>query len=172
MSIAFSSRALAGALLCASVPLPALAVPASSNSGGSVMLLRPLTLVKRDDLEFGIVVSNGVAGTVVLDPVNNSIATTGGVTAAGGLRHAARFTGAASGGPVVNIRVPNQPVMLTRVGGTETVTLSNFTLDGPDKRTMAAAGSFDFAVGGQLALGTNQVAGTYLGTFVVTVQYP
>ncbi len=136
------------------------------------MLLKPLTLVKRADLEFGIVVTTGAAGTVVLDPTNNNVATTGGVTAAGGLRHAARFTGAASGGPVVNIRVPNQPVTLTRVGGTETVILSDFTLDGSDKRAMASAGSFDFAVGGRLAIGANQVVGTYLGTFTVTVQYP
>lgn len=172
MSRVFLSRVLIAALCAVALPYPALAVPAMTQSDGTVAVLRPLTLLKRDDLNFGIVVTSGPAGTVTLNPVTNAVTTTGGITAAPGVRHAARFTGAASGGPVVIIRLPNQPVPLTRVGGTQTVTLSNFTLDGPDRRTMASAGSFDFRVGGRVAIGANQAPGTYLGTFTVTVQYP
>ena len=172
MSKAITSCAPIAALFAAAAPAPALAVPAITEADGTVALLRPLTLLKREDLNFGIVITSGPAGTVTLNPVTDAVTTTGGITAAPGLRHAARFTGAASGGPVVNIRLPNQPVTLRRVGGTQTVILSNFTLDGSDKRAMATAGSFDFKVGGRVAIGANQTPGTYLGTFTVTVQYP
>jgi hypothetical protein len=112
------------------------------------------------------------AGTAVINPVTNTMSTTGGVLAVSGTPHAARFRGAAAGGPVVNLKVPNQPVKLTRVGGTETITLSNFTLDGPAKRVMGSSTSFDFRVGGTLTIAANQAAGDYVGTFTVTAQYP
>ena len=38
---------------------------------------------------------------------------------------------------------------LTRVGGTETVTVSNFTLQGLNKRAVAAQQAFTFRVGGR-----------------------
>jgi hypothetical protein len=52
------------------------------------------------------------------------------------------------------------------------MTLSNFTLQGQSKRTIAAASSFTFRVGGTLNVNANQAQGTYIGTFTVTVQYP
>jgi hypothetical protein len=148
------------------------AAPAASNATGTATILRPLTLQKRSDLDFGNVVAGTTAGTIVLNPLTSAVTTTGGVTRAGGVPTPARFTGAASNGPVVNIKLPNQPVTLTRVGGTQTVSLSAFTLDGPDKRVMGTASSFDFAVGGTVTIPANPVPGDYVGTFPVTVQYP
>jgi hypothetical protein len=72
----------------------------------------------------------------------------------------------------VNIKIPNNSVTLKRVGGTETMTVSNFTLQGQSKRTLAKAQSFTFRVGGTLNVAANQVEGVYTGTFDVTVQYP
>jgi len=85
----------------------------------------------------------------------------------------AEFVGAAQSNAVVIIKVPTQPATLTRVGGTETMTASNFKLQGGlSKRTLAKADSFTFRVGATLNIGAGQVEGTYLGTFDVTVQYP
>ncbi|HEX4799861.1 MAG TPA: DUF4402 domain-containing protein, partial [Sphingomicrobium sp.] len=106
------------------------------------------------------------------DPVANSISTTGGLVAAGGTPHAALFRGAASQNSVVNIKLPKQPITLTRVGGTQTVTVSNFTMDGPSKRQMAQATTFDIRVGATLTVPAGQMAGQYIGTFDVTAQYP
>ena len=142
-----------------------------TNSTAAVQILRPLTVQKVEDLDFGWL-SAPTGGTIILDPSDGSISTTGGLLPLGGTPRAAQFTGAASGNAVVNIKLPNQPVTLTRAGGTETITLSKFTLDGPDKRAMARAGSFDFRVGGTLTVGANQADGNYEGTFTVTVQYP
>ena len=100
------------------------------------------------------------------------MAVTGGVTHLAGTPSPARYAGAASKHTVVNIRVPNQPIQIRRVGGTETLTVSNFTLDGQDKKTLAAATSFRFAVGARITVPADAVDGTYAGDFDVTVNYP
>ena len=100
------------------------------------------------------------------------MAVTGGVIRLGGTPHAARFAGATSSSAVVNIKIPNNTVLLTRVGGTQTIVLNAFTLDGQSKRTMAQAGVFEFAVGATLRPAANQMEGVYTGTFDVTIQYP
>ena len=80
-----------------------------------------LTVLKIDDLDFGSVIVTG-AGTILLNPVTGAVTATGGVIPVAGSPHAARFVGAASGNSVVNIKLPKQPVTLTRVSGTETMT--------------------------------------------------
>ena len=95
-----------------------------------------------------------------------------GVLRLGGTPHAAIFRGVAQGNAVVIIRVPNGGISLTRVGGTETILLNAFTLDGQSKRTLAQAGIFDFKVGATLRPTAGQADGLYTGTFDVTIQYP
>jgi len=167
------SLRLAAALLAAlsAMPSAAIAAPARATGTATVDLLSPLTIQKLQDLDFGTVAVTA-AGTAVIDPVANSISTTGGLVAAGGTPHAALFRGAASQNSVVNIKLPKQPITLTRVGGAETVTVSNFTLDGPTKRQMAQATTFDIKVGATLTVPAGQIAGQYTGTFDVTAQYP
>jgi hypothetical protein len=153
------------------VPSSVIGAPAAKSSSATVDLLSPLSLQKLQDLDFGTITA-ATAGTAVLDPVTNSITTTGGVVAAGGTPHAAQFRGAATKNSVVNIKLPKQPVTLTRLGGTETLTASNFTLDGPTKKQMAQAATFDIRVGATLTVPALPVAGQYVGTFDVTAQYP
>ena len=152
---------------------PGMAAPIASPTPPSAQaaLMRPLTLTKLADMDFG---NLGVttAGTAVIDPVTNTLSVTGGVTRLGGTPHAARFAGATLSSAVVNIKIPNNTILLTRVGGTQTIALNAFTLDGQLKRTMAGAGVFEFAVGAALRPAANQVEGVYIGTFDVTIQYP
>ena len=61
---------------------------------------------------------------------------------------------------------------ITRVGGTETMIVNNFTLQGQNKKAMARQESFEFRVGATLNVPAAQVDGSYVGTFDVTVQYP
>ena len=109
---------------------------------------------------------------MVINPDTNVMTTTGGVVPLGGLPTAATFIGAAGSASVVIIRIPKNPILITRVGGTETMSVNNFTLQGQDKRTLARQESFEFRVGATLNVGAAQVDGTYVGTFDVTVQYP
>jgi hypothetical protein len=112
------------------------------------------------------------AGTAVVDPVSGSLTTTGGVTKAGSAAHPALFTGTGSRNSVVHIRLPQSPITVTRVGGTQTMTVSTWTLDGATNRKIPPGSVFDFEVGATLNVNANQLAGTYTGTFSVTVQYP
>src|SRR4030095_693021 len=114
------------------------------------------------DMDFGAAAVT-TAGTAVLNPDSDSLSTTGGVTAGGGTPHCADFLGAPRSNSVANLKVPNQPSTLTRVGGTETMTASNFTLQGGlSKRVLAKSESFTFGVGAPLTV----AAGPWEGTTV------
>jgi spore coat protein U-like protein len=163
-----ASTSLAAALLA---PAPAHAAGAVPVAKASIGVLHPLTLVLKGDLDFGTIARTG-AGTVVIDPDTNIMTTTGGVVPLGGLPTAATFIGAAGSASVVIIRIPNGSIPITRVGGSETMLVSNFKLQGQNKRNLARQESFEFRVGATLNVGAAQVDGTYVGTFDVTVQYP
>jgi len=166
-------------VLAATLPLALLApaagwsapVDAPTKPAGQAQLMKPLTLAKLNDMDFGDL---GVTanGTAVINPVTDTMTTTGGVLSLGGTPRAATFRGVAQGSAVVNIKVPNGGITLTRVGGTQTILLNAFTLDGQSKRTLAAAGIFDFKVGATLRPTAGQAEGLYTGTFDVTIQYP
>src|SRR5687768_12778742 len=118
------SRLSLAAMLPLALAAPGWAAPVAPpvNPAGQAALMKPLTLVRIAAMDFG---NLGVTanGTAVINAVTDSMTTTGGVLALGGTPHAALFRGLAQGSSVVIIRVPNQPVMLTRVGGTETIRL-------------------------------------------------
>lgn len=147
------------------------AAPAVSDAGGEAIILKPLTLLNTDDLDFGVLFPSATAGTATLDAVTGVVTTTGGVLAGPQPTSPAAFIGAGTRQRPVILRVPTSPITLTRVGGTETMTVSNFTLDGPQVRHITPFEAFEFQVGGRLSVGANQAGGTYVGTFDVTAQY-
>ena len=158
-------------MLCA--PAAGQAAPASPdrNATSTVEIVGPAAVRNLQDLNFAYLTVAG-AGTAIIDPNTDTMTTTGGVLHAGGLPYAALFEGVAPTKGVVIVRLPRQPITLTRVGGTETMTVSNWTISGNAKRTVAAQEPFDFKVGGTLNVNANQAEGTYLGTFAVEIQYP
>jgi len=162
--------ALAALLLAAPAPLRAQA--AVTPTQAEVAVLRPLTLLKRDDLDFGALYASATAGTATLDPFTGAVATAGGVTLAPGAPMAASFIGAGTRRTPVIIRLPRNPITLTRSGGTETMTVSDWTTDGPRTRVIDAYEALEFKVGARLYVGANQADGTYVGNFDVTVVYP
>jgi hypothetical protein len=166
-----SSALLSLLTLLLSSAATAAPVRASPKAQGQVTLVKPLTLQRVNDLDFATLgVTTG--GTATIDPLTGSMSVSGGLIPLLGTPAPARYAGAATKNTVVNIRVPKQPVLITRVGGTETLTVSNFTLDGQDKRTLAQSGSFTFAVGAQIAVPAGTVDGLYTGEIDVTIQYP
>lgn len=159
--------------LLALSPAAAMAAPVApaAKPSAQAAIMRPLTLTKLADMDFGYL-GVGAAGTAVINPVTNVMSVTGGVVPVSGIPRAARFAGATSSSSVVNIKIPTGGINLTRVGGTQTILLNAFTLDGQSKRAMAQAGVFEFAVGATLRPVANQMEGVYTGTFDVTIQYP
>jgi hypothetical protein len=144
---------------------------AAPRAVASTALVFPLTLVTRSNLDFGLVASTG-AGTVVINPDTRRLSTTGLVTSLGGNPRPASFVGAARSASVVLIRIPKSPITIRRAGGTETMVVRDFTLQGTDKRTLARMEAFEFNVGATLVVAAGQAEGVYSGEFDVTVQYP
>lgn len=164
---------LFSSLVILSLPSAAEAAPvrATPKAKGQVTLVRPLTLQRVNDMDFAwLGVTTG--GTATIDPISGGLTVAGGLIRLGGTPSPARYAGAAVKNTVVNIKVPKQPILITRQGGTETLSVGNFTLDGQDKRTLAQSGSFTFAVGAQITVPAGTVDGLYTGEIDVTIQYP
>lgn len=173
MSGRFPQLRNASALLALLLPLGVSAAPVSAimQARGQAAILKSLSVIKRADLDFGEIVVAG-AGTVAIDAVNSTLTINGSLAPVGTGAHRALFTATGSKNSIVLIRLPKNPVTLTRVGGTETMTVSNWLLDGASNRKIPPGNAFNFAVGGTLNVGAGQADGNYVGTFAVTVQYP
>lgn len=172
MTRAFPVPVVAGLWLL-SLPAAAIAAPvaAAPRTQATAGLVRPLTLQRWADLDFATLgVTTG--GTATVNPVTGSLSVTGGLVPLVGTPSPARYAGAASKQTVVIIRIPKTNVLITRVGGTETLVVNNFTLDGQDKKALAQQQSFTFAVGATITVPSGTVDGLYTGEFDVTVQYP
>lgn len=171
MPVRLSLLPLLVALFACASPASAQTVLPDQDATGRAIVLRPLSLLKVEDLDFGWLTVT-TAGTAVLNPFTGVVTTTGGVVTAGGDPLPAMFVGAASRNTPVKIRIPNRPITITRQGGTETMTVSSWTLDGPADRKTGPERAFTFRVGATLNVGANQMDGLYTGTFDVEVQYP
>lgn len=167
-----AAAALALPLAFAHVPAAqAQAISPDRQSTATAVISRPATLRKLKELDFAYL-SVTTAGSAIIDPDSDTMTTTGGVLHVGGTPFAALFEAVSPVRAVVIIRIPRQPITLTRVDGTETMTVSDWTMSGNSRRTLAEQEPFDFRVGGTLNVAAGQAEGTYVGTFEVTVQYP
>lgn len=164
--------AIAG-LLSITAAGPAFAAPVrpDKQARATVTILPPIAVRKIEDLNFGTL-SVWSGGTAIVDPNTDTMTTTGGVVHSAGLAYAALFEAVSPRKGVVIIRIPNKPISVTRVGGTETMTVSNWTMSGASSRTAVAQEPFTFKVGGTLFVNNNQAEGLYTGTFTVDIQYP
>lgn len=168
-------------LFCAVLALAlGLSVPAAQaapahpdkQAWGTARIVNGIFVRNLQELNFATLAVLGPPGTAVVNPDTDAMTTTGGVSYLRGVPYAALFEGVSPVRGVVIIRIPNKPSVLTRVGGTETMTVDTWTVSGNSRRVVAAQQPFTFKVGGTLRVGTNQAEGTYAGTFTVDIQYP
>lgn len=152
------------------IALPGAAMAAPATGTLNAITLRPLSIVKLQDLEFGRAIATAAAGTIVINPTTSARTTTGGAIAAGGLVQAAQFYTYGNANTTLLVTRGALPV-LTRAGGGATMNVTQLTLNGPTNRVLTSAGLLDLRVGGTLAVNANQLAGSYSGTFQITVTY-
>ena len=171
-----------GLAIAALLIAPALAAPALAQGGAQgeaeVIVLRPLSFFKVNDLHFGDIIPSASAGTVTIEP-DGSRSRTGGVTLAGNGGEPARFAGLGSFNRQVNISLGSNMIWITgpgtrmrvrnfEIGSTPTAILST----APTRfRITSPLGNYNFPVGGTLEVGANQAPGDYSGTFTITVNY-
>ncbi len=160
---------------------PALAQATALNANANSVIVRPLSFIKDDDLEFGFMVRGATAGTVVMAP-NNTRTATGGVTLAPGANRPARFAGFGSSGQQVQISVAANSITIDRFGGGGSMTVDTFMVGSAPTWTNittaprtftigSSTGVFNFALGATLRVGANQAPGYYSGTFTVILNY-
>lgn len=163
---------LAGLLsVAAATPLSAAPRAAVPPARATVELRQPAQVRLLNDLNFGNLTVTA-AGTAVVNPNTDALTTTGGVVRVGGFPYAALFESVSPVKGVVIIRIPKTPTTLVRVGGTETMTVNNWTINGSNNRNVNSREPFEFKVGGTLYVNANQAEGLYIGVFTVDVQYP
>ena len=159
------------ALLVAPALAHAVPVAPDKNATATVTITPPASVRKLNDLYFAYLTVT-TAGTAVVNPNTDTLTTTGGVMHIAGAPYSALFEAISPVKNVVIIRIPRNPITVTRVGGTETMTVDTWTLAGSANRNVVAREPFSFQVGGTLHVNANQVEGLYVGTFTVDIQFP
>jgi hypothetical protein len=179
---------LLGASALASIATPAAAqtTPATSEVAASppaeakALLLRPLTFVKMEDLDFGTIASGATAGTVTINPETGVRSTLGGVTgltSAPGAR--ALFAGSGTAEQnvaVISLTAPSDLVNTVVVSPTVTVVnkipVVELTLDGSETRQIDPTTlAFYVGVGGTISVAADQPEGFYSAEFDITADY-
>lgn len=180
MQLIKSIISLLGALLAMSV-LPAQAAAQEVESGeASAFLVTPLSFIKQTDLDFGQIIAGSTDGVIVMDSAG-TITTTGGVTQIDGTQTPARFWGFGAFLQTVLINSDANSYILTRNGGTETLTMDALLIGSqppiiinPNPRRFRIVntdGYFSFTIAGRLQVPANTVPGTYEGQFAITLEY-
>jgi hypothetical protein len=159
----YTPRFIAGALLLAGTAAFAQSPTASANATAEI--LSPIALAKNSDLVFGSITPTGTAGTVSLSAAGSRTPTN--VTLASGAFNAASFTATGTGSQTFTIT----PDSSATLNGTPSGTMTVDTFTTSAGAGTLASGTQTFTLGGTLHVGANQAAGSYTGSFNVTVAY-
>ena len=160
---------IAGACLLTGMPAAA-QVAATNKPQARGLVLRPLTLTRIQDLDFGTLVTSGLPGSVSINAATGARTTFGGVTALPSITpQRARFAGAGTAGQQVLVMVVS-PSVLTNPSG-DTIDVLAMPIDGSPIRTIAADRTFYLGVGGIISIAANQPDGLYSAEFEVLAQY-
>jgi hypothetical protein len=174
-------RALSAGLLLGAFVLPGAARADSATAGTDAVIVRPLSFIFVENLDFGSIFAGPTAGTVTVSPFNVRTKT-GGPTLFGTSFRAAEFAGMGSPNQLVDISLGANTVTLTRVGGTQTMNVNTFIVGSTPTavqittsprrfRIGSSTGIFQFPLGATLNVRASQRAGVYKGTFSVTLTY-
>ena len=160
--------------------------PAANEAGATseVAIIRPLSITKLRDLDFGSIIATPAGGTVVLTPKKTATCTANGVIHVGSTCMAADFGGGGQSGRIVKVKTPSE---ITVTGPGAAMRIDAITLEtSPDLlyvngrpggngfvryRIVSPTGVFRFRMGGTLNVNPNQVSGQYTGTFEVRIDY-
>lgn len=150
----------------------------SASASVDVELVPTLSIAKSADMHFGRVSLNGNGAGVLVLGVDGTVQTTNlYVSQSGSSITPTAAVFAVDGVPSANytVSLPSSPVLLTKVGSTETMSVSDFTVKLASKEAGTMSGSVttdkSFAVGATLRIPQTQSEGRYQGTFSVSISY-
>ncbi len=169
-------------IACLLFALAFVPTPASAQNGSSqVRLLEAFSLTSVQDLNFGRITVTGAAGTVSINANTSERTVTGGVVEAGGTPTRGEFVGVGNRNRLVAINRQAFPV-LTRVGGTETLTAEPLfadnswqlrTIRGQTRlsKRIGADNLVTLGIGSTIAIPADAVGGIYTGEYTLTIEY-
>jgi len=169
----------AAVLCCTALAAPGGARAAQTNShtfSGTVgaTVAEPVRIQPVLDLRFGNMMSPPSAGTVVVAS-DGAVTTTGGMVGADAVpqpaegRGPARFLLVGMGARFFIVNLPNRITLTSATSSMEARTLTSNTR--PGRNNFDTSGRFMLDVGATLRVNASQAAGSYAGTFEVTVIY-
>lgn len=171
MTNKFKSAVMA-ATAVAALGLGATGANAATATGNSTAtIIDALTIDEDVVLNFGVIVPGTGAANVVLTPAGG--VTCGiGLSCLAGTAAAGAFTVTGLGGAGITVGV-SAPTNLTGPGAPMALSALTTSAAPTGNLTLSAgpSGTATFTVGGTLAVGASQVAGTYAGTYTVTANY-
>ncbi len=129
----------------------------------------PISITAPTIMDFGILAASATAGTAVLTTAS-ALSQTGGVVIVSGTPTAGGYAVTGEGTTAYSITIPTSAVTITNATA-QTMTVTAMTCSYGGLSSTLTAGADAFTVGGTLNVGANQVAGTYTGTFDVSVNY-
>ena len=164
------------ALMAVVMSSPAYADTKPGNA--EITVVRPLSFVIDDNLDFGSLIPGTVAGTVTMAPTGARTATNG-IVLVGGGNTPATFSGQGTFNQRVDISLGANSILITGpgapmrvrtfvIGSTPTAVLTTAPLR---FRIAATNGIFTFPIGATLEVGANQPAGKYTGNWSITLNY-
>ena len=165
----FSRLSLLAAVVATLSTFSVSAIAATATGNASATVLTPITIAPVTALNFGTLSGNLSGGTVTLTAAGarSQIGTV--VFATGGFS-AASFKVDGTGGATFAVTYPTVPLTVSNGTVTMPFTVSGQTI-GTLSGTAPSVGTLTFPVGGTLTVGASQAAGTYTGTYPMTVEY-
>ncbi len=150
--------------------------PAFAQTSGPMtskaLLLKPLTLTKLSDLDFGTIIPSGSGDLVTInaDTGARSSASAGLVTTDPGDR--AQFASSGLNNQSVVLQLSPAADLSDGAGNALSVTRLNLDQGGKALRTLTPESQVFFVgIGGQVFVRSDQEEGTYSGTFTLTADY-
>lgn len=166
----FARLLTAAAAVSAFAATSATAAPvgASTPATARAKIVKPLTLTKTQDLDFGTVLLQNVTGPTTVSVSSTGVATCGTGTVCSGTTQQAIYNVTGTNNQV--IRVFSAATNLVNANDSTTIV---FTPAAPATVTMPNSGNtgVNFNVGGAIALTATTTDGVYTGNMNVTVDY-
>jgi len=142
---------------------------ASANSTAGATVVTPIAISNSTGLVFGKY-SAGSGGTVVMSTAGSRSATGGVVLLSGTAGNAAAFSVTGDGNATYTITLP-ATATVTHTDTVTTMSIGTFTSNPSATGTLAAGGTQTVNVGATLTVGNAQTAGSYSGSYSVSVEY-
>lgn len=143
---------------------------ATDTANITALISNPVTLTKTGDLDFGEISPSTGSTTVV---VTTASATTGSTASlVGGTPAAASFDVGGLASRTYSITLPaDGTVTIDDAGAGVAMDVDGFNHDAGGLPALDVGGADSFNVGATLTVGADQLAGSYTGSFDVTVDY-